>query len=295
MIWTSERNAEQGRLVTKMYTASAGVPCDRQAIMAGGLPVADRLRAAAQSGADLSQYLPVNVEAVLEEMAACGVIPEVAGLSPTEASGLAHAEAQFIAKRIAMLAVADGRNLLLEVSFAARISTDSWMSAMRASGYTIAGVFAEISIEESARRADAAHRRGQEELLAGQGHGGRYIPADAIRALTDTSTTGNAGPRWTPWYPGGGEAGRLIRDYQAGLLTLHDLANAFHNYIWAAVPRDWAGELGPGRDAADDLEPVIAGTFDDVVHACDRGAITTADYVVLVQAAAHARVRGSQR
>jgi len=34
---------------------------------------------------------------------------------------------------------------------------------------------------------------------------------------------------------------------------------------------------------------VTAGTFDDVVHAYDRGAITTADYAVLVQEAARAR------
>jgi hypothetical protein len=48
-------------------------------------------------------------------------------------------------------------------------------------------VFAEISIEESVRRADAEHRRGQDQFRHGHGHGGRFIPPEAIRALADTT------------------------------------------------------------------------------------------------------------
>ncbi len=289
MIWTGERNAEQGQLVTRLYEAAAEVPCQRQAIMAAGLPGADRRGTASKAGADLSRYLAVSVDLVLEQMAASGLIPAVAGLSPMQASPLAHAEAQFVAKRVAMLAVADGRNLLLEVSMASHVSTQSWIGTLRAAGYTVEAVLAEISIEESVRRADAAHRRGQEQLRRGRGHGGRYIPAEAIRALAGTCAAGDASPACEPWYPGGGEVGRLLRDYRAGRLTLPDLASAVRARTWAAVPRGWLAELGPGRDAADDLEPVMAGTFDDVVHAYDRGVITSADYAVLANAAARAR------
>ena len=65
MIWTPERNAGQGPLVTRRYAATVSVACDRQAIMAAGLPGADRRGAAARSGTDLSRYLSVSVEAVL--------------------------------------------------------------------------------------------------------------------------------------------------------------------------------------------------------------------------------------
>ena len=54
MIWIPDRNAEQGRLVTGLYDATAVVPCERSAIMTGGLPGADRFAAAAEAGADLS-------------------------------------------------------------------------------------------------------------------------------------------------------------------------------------------------------------------------------------------------
>jgi Zeta toxin len=108
------------------------------------------------------RYLTVSVEAVLEEMAACGLIPEVAGLSPMEASSLAHAEAQFIAKRVAMLALTDGRNLQLEVSMASQSSTKSWIAALHSAGYTADVIFAEISIGiGTARRRRAPPRAGR--------------------------------------------------------------------------------------------------------------------------------------
>jgi hypothetical protein len=37
MIWTAERNMDQGALVASMYELAALVPCDRKAIMVGGL------------------------------------------------------------------------------------------------------------------------------------------------------------------------------------------------------------------------------------------------------------------
>ena len=209
-------------------------------------------------------------------------IPAVTGLSPMEASSLAHAEAQFIGKRVAMLGLADGRNLLLEVSMASRAATDNWIAALHAAGYTVKAIVAEISIAESIRRCDAAHRHGEEELRRGRGYGGRYIPADAIQALADTANGQEIGAPGPAWYPGGGETFRLVDSYRFGSLTLDDLASVFGERHWAAVPRNWEDELGAARVAADDLEPVIAGTFDDVVHAYDQGALTAADYTVLV-------------
>jgi len=44
-------------------------------------------------------------------------------------------------------------------------------------------VFADIGIDEAARWSDAAYARGEEEFRRGQGYGGRYARAQAIRAL----------------------------------------------------------------------------------------------------------------
>jgi hypothetical protein len=51
-----------------------------------------------------------------------------------------------------MRAIAGGRNLLLAVSMAARPLVDSRLAALHAAGYRLQAVFADITIEESARR-----------------------------------------------------------------------------------------------------------------------------------------------
>ena len=87
MIWTGERNRQQGRLVAEMYQAAAGVPCERSAVIAGGLPGADKAAALEAAGVDRSQYLTVSIDAVLDRMAASHLIPEADGLSPLERAG----------------------------------------------------------------------------------------------------------------------------------------------------------------------------------------------------------------
>jgi hypothetical protein len=91
MIWTPDRNVQQGQLVAEFYGAAGEVPCERHAIMAGGLPGARTLASVRAGGTDLARYLVVSVDAVLLRMAARGLIPAVAGLSPLEAADLAHA------------------------------------------------------------------------------------------------------------------------------------------------------------------------------------------------------------
>src|ERR1700730_8516856 len=104
-----ERNRQQGRLVAEIYQAAAGVPCERSAAIAGGLPGADKAAALGQSGVDRSQYLTVSIDAVLDRMAAAGLIGESDGLSPLARAGLVHAEAQYLAKRVGLRALMDGR------------------------------------------------------------------------------------------------------------------------------------------------------------------------------------------
>ena len=120
---------------------------------------------------------------ILVEMAGRRLIPHVDGLTPLEAADLVHVEAQFLAKRLGLRALADGRNVIWDISMASQHAVESWIAAHRRAGYTIDAIFVELSIEESVRRSDAMHRRGHDEYRRGRGYGGRYIPAEAIRAL----------------------------------------------------------------------------------------------------------------
>jgi hypothetical protein len=112
-------------------------------------------------------------------MAMLELIPVVEGRSPLEAADRVHAEAQFIGKRLALRALADGRNVIFDVSQASSASVQSWRDALlRFGDYEFTWVFTPIDAGESRSRSAAAHRRGQEAYRAGCGWGGRYIPPE---------------------------------------------------------------------------------------------------------------------
>ncbi len=274
--------------------------CERKAVMAGGLPGADKAEALTQAGIDPAGYLTISVDRILTEMAARGLIPQIAGLSPLDGADLAHGEAQFLAKRLGPRALGDGTNLLWDINFAAQHAIESWLRALRDAGYTVDGVFAELSIEESVRRTEAAHRRGHEQYRRGRGYGGRYIPPEAIRALTPTrpdpaSPASGTGPdasssasRDNSGLPpdiSRGEVTELISSYRAGDRTLAMLSRDFRNRRWPAVPPVCPPGWGQAAPAIDDPEPYVPGSFDDVVRAYDLGWLTDADYEVLAAAA----------
>jgi hypothetical protein len=300
VIWTGERHRQQGRLVAVMYQAAAGVPCERSAVIAGGLPGADKAAVLDRSGVDRSQFLTVSIDATLDQMAGAGLIPGADGLSPLMRSGQVHAEAQHLAKRVLLRALADGRNLILDISLASWRAAEAWTYALRFADYTLTAVFADIGVDEAVRRVGEAHRRGEEEFRRGHGHGGRAIPAAAIRALASpvAAAAGNrirwavgarsagaiGGTLGTGAFPGSAVIAMLLA-YREGRLSLDDLSLEFRARRWPRVLDVCPPELEPAREAIDDPEPYVPGSFDDVVLAYDLGWLTDADYDMLATAA----------
>ena len=300
MIWLGERNRQQGRLVAEIYQAAAGVPCERNAAIAGGLPGADKAAALDRSGVDRAQYLTISIDAILDRMAAAGLIGEADGLSPLERAGLVHAEAQYLAKRVGLRALMDGRNLILDISLASWRAAEAWTYALRFADYSVAAVFADISVDEAVHRAGEARRRGEEEFRRGRGHGGRNIPAAAIRALASPAAAA-AGNR-IRWAVGARSAGAIggtvgtgtfpgsaviamLASYRDGQRSLDDLSLEFRARRWPQVPDVCPPELEPARDAIDDPAPYVPGSFDDVLLAYDLGWLSDAAYDVLAVAA----------
>ena len=66
MIWAAERNREQGALVAALYQQASGVLCERKAVLAGGLPGADKAEALAQAGIDPAGYLTISIDRILD-------------------------------------------------------------------------------------------------------------------------------------------------------------------------------------------------------------------------------------
>jgi hypothetical protein len=302
MIWTAERNMDQGALVAAMYGRADAIPCERKAVMVGGLPGADTAGVLTQAGIDASRYMTISIDAILAGMAERGLIPHVDGLSPLEAADLVHAEAQFLAKRLGLRALADGRNVIWDISFASQHAVESWIAAHRRADYTIHAIFAELSIGESVRRSAFMHRHGHDEYRQGRGHGGRFIPPEAIRALAG-HPAGCPVQDIVPCLPEAADSGRdlvvpgevatMIWAYLAGEMTMEALCGRFRSRRWPAVPPVTPPGMEEAAAAIDDPEPYVPGSFDDVVRAYDRGWITDPDYEALAMAAA-AGVRGQR-
>jgi zeta toxin len=301
MIWTAGRNQQLGELIAEVFrTIPDTVPRDYRAVIVGGLPGADRAAAREQAGIDGSQFLTISVGDVLDRMAAHGLIPAVPGRSPLAGAELVHAEAQHVAKRIGLFAVNGGWNIILDVTLASRPSAESWTYALRFADYSVTAVFADLDVEESVRRAEAAYRHGEAEYQQGRGHGGRALPPDAIRALASPAATAardsirwvsgaepasvTAGQARHGGLPGGAVAA-MIDAYRRGQLSLDGLGLEFRVRRWPAVPSACPPGMEPAAAAIDDPEPYVPGSFDDVVMAYDLGKLTDPEYEFLAEAA----------
>ena len=102
-----------------------------------------------------------------------------------EATELVHEESSHIAKRLALRATADQRNVIWDITMSSRESTEKRIDQLHAAGYSVTGIFVDIPVEVSVRRAEARHRAGHEDYRAGIGLGGRYVPPEVIRAQSD--------------------------------------------------------------------------------------------------------------
>ena len=188
-VWSKERRAAHTAIINDMYEKAAYVPNEHRAIIAGGLPGAGKTTILEHyAGIDRSHFLTINPDDVKVELARRNLIPDIKGLSPMEASELAHEESSYIAKRLAFRAQADGKNLIWDITMSSLPSTQARIQDLRDNGYEdIQGIFVDLPPEVSARRADRRHREDEDKYRSGTGGGGRFIPAEGILANQDAT------------------------------------------------------------------------------------------------------------
>jgi predicted kinase len=186
-VWSYDRRLLHDDLVHSLYAKASDVPCDGHAIVAGGLPGAGKTTVLTRhAGIDLTAFLTVDPDLIKAEMAQRRLIPQINGLTPMEASRLAHEEASHVAKRLAHRAHADGRNVIWDVTMSNTQTCAARIGALQAAGYTrVEAVFVDIPVGLSVSRADARHRQGHDEYRAGIGLGGRFLAQEVILAQAD--------------------------------------------------------------------------------------------------------------
>jgi adenylate kinase len=188
-VWSYDRRLVHDVLVHSLYAKASRVPCDGHAIVAGGLPGAGKTTVLTQhTGIDLTSFLTINPDQIKAEMARRGLMPEISGLTPMEASRLAHEEASHLAKRLAHRAHAEGRNVIWDVTMSNVHTCANRIGALQAAGYArVEAIFVDIPIALSVSRADARHRQGHDEYRAGIGLGGRFLAHEMILAQADSA------------------------------------------------------------------------------------------------------------
>jgi predicted kinase len=185
--WSEERAVMHDEIIAYMCEAAHDVPCEHQAILAGGLPGAGKTTVLEQhAGVDRSHYLTINPDDIKAEMAKRGMMPEIEGLTPMEASELAHEESSYIAKQLALRALPGGKNVIWDITMSSLESTEKRIDDLREFGYSrVEAIFVDIPVATSIQRADARHREDHDSYRAGEGLGGRYIAPEIIRAQAD--------------------------------------------------------------------------------------------------------------
>ena len=185
--WSRDRRALHREITDCIYAQSSHIPTDRRAVIAGGLGGAGKSTVLEKyAGIDRSQYLIINPDNIKEEMAKRGLIPHVDGLSPMEASDLVHEESSYIAKRLARRALADGKNVIWDITMSSEKKTEDRIDQLRSAGYSrIEGIFVDVQVETAVTRVAARHREGHDDYRAGQGLGGRIVPAEVIERQRD--------------------------------------------------------------------------------------------------------------
>jgi predicted kinase len=186
-IWSANRQVAHGVIIDRIYAEAQGVPSDHKALIAGGLCGAGKTTVLfGHAGLDRSQYLTISPDNIKEELAKDGLVPEIAGLSPMEASDLVHRESSYIARQLASRAMADGKNLIWDIQMSSRKSVKDRIDNLQAAGYErIDAIFVDIPVALSLERADSRHRDGEEKYRSGIGLGGRYVPPEAITLQAD--------------------------------------------------------------------------------------------------------------
>jgi predicted ABC-type ATPase len=186
-VWLAARELQHNSIIHEMYDSKDRIPCDRQALVAGGLAGAGKTTVIREyAGIDLGKYLMINPDEIKEQLARRDLIPDIGGLSPMEAVALAHEESSHLAKRLAQRALADGKNVIWDITMSSSTSTERRIDALRSAGYTrVDGLFVDIPPDISICRSETRHREGLEDHRNGLGLGGRYVAREIILAQVD--------------------------------------------------------------------------------------------------------------
>ena len=187
-IWALERAKAHSEIAQQIAAKAVAVPSEGRAVLATGLP-GPRKAAALKKAIDPARHATVSPDAIKEELARRGLVPEAEGLSPAERGALVH-------PRLGMSRIWRSPGWRLPARTwrwtspvpARRLWARTWIT-WPAAGTPVHGVHVHTPADAGA--AARAHRKGLESYRQGKGNGARLAPPDLVRsAETRPGSTG---------------------------------------------------------------------------------------------------------
>lgn len=178
LVWDIDRAKIHRQIIQEQLAKWEDVPCNAEALFSGGLGGAGKSSVLKRhANIDLSQYAVLNPDDIKEILAEKGLVPQIDGLTPMEASPLVHEEASWICSQLARIVISRKKNVIYDLTMASYNSTKKKIDVLANSGYKkIDAIFVDISPTTSDSRAASRHLNGHNRYLKGEGYGGRILP-----------------------------------------------------------------------------------------------------------------------
>lgn len=180
-VWKPERAAVHKDIVDGYMRKAEKVPSGHRAILVGGIPAPAR-SAVGRQAAPERDFLHVNTDDIKEELAARGMVPEVRGLSPMEASPLVHGEAGHVADLVTREALRRGKNVAVHTAMSDPDAIKAHADRFRAAGHTVHGVFVHTPVDKAVGSAASRHRSGHEAWRQQKSNGAKYVTPGLLHA-----------------------------------------------------------------------------------------------------------------
>lgn len=193
--YTAERLAAHDALIAD-YEDRVGwdnIPANREAILSGGLGGAGKGTMLHAMNIDEKNYVTIDPDALKGLMVKHGLVPSAKSfglddldppLRPLELAGLIHEESSDLSKRISSAAIRQGKNVILDNTMGSD-SVYKKVAALKDSGYTVDGVFVDVSVDMSIQSALSRHMNG---TVRG-GDGGRFVDPSLQQASQPADST----------------------------------------------------------------------------------------------------------
>ena len=181
-LYEEERVQKHNKIINQYLSGWENLPHERKGVITGGLIGSGKTSTMRyHSGVDMNNFALLSADMMKIHFVEHNLVPPLEGFLPLEASILTYKETNHVTWRLFELAIERGVNIVFDTMMAEEAATLGKISPMLEKGYSVDGIFVDVTIETALRRMKLRHRAGIDNFIVhGRGHGGRLLPEKSI-------------------------------------------------------------------------------------------------------------------